>query len=246
MISLKATMCIALALAMNGCGLARVYNKVTLGEPLPPGLGLTEVVPEEGRSLDDTTPRERVFGISEYYVWHTPLTTSVQTFVIHTDAGKRVTRSTYHSTTVTNCLLFLGMSSTWIMETTIPPAMVANPQEASLGDTLRGMPLNFERSKAGMRALTFTAGETQLYGFAMFVGQGLEHLWDCPLSPILEPGYSEVFIPKLGGLVTITNLGNNHLRINIQQALITDPFMLGMYAMFYLGNAEAESEQDDE
>jgi hypothetical protein len=237
--SLKIALGIALAMAMSGCGLARVYNKVTLGEPLPADLGLTEVIDEDA-AADDDASQERRFGLCEYYVWHTPLTTSVHGVTVLTDATDRVTSRSLNTWTVTNWLVLLGVSMTQTVEVAVPPQLMADPKDATLAQVLTEEMFTqsdsdiTKRAEEALRLTSYGLNGHQAMMFPHSITYGC--LMGMPLADLPKAGSSKTVLPHATGVITVTNLGNNRLRIETCTWLLTDPSGMTTTYAFMLFN----------
>ena len=245
MISLKATICIALALAISGCGLARVYNKVTLGEPLPSNLELVEIGPEEAGLSND----EHLFFRIEYDVDHSPRAASHHMVVVWTDADDKVIASVHNKATFTNLHLLIFASHTTTMDIRLPAEAVARPK----GMTLSQITPEYSpgASPAGTceaeeKAVMRTAGFAASYCVGLRSHNTWEYAIDLPLSSLPAPGSHRTIKVHRGGYLTLTNRGNNGLRIETYVSLVTDPAGQMMDAVFYLEQLEEESSEDDE
>jgi hypothetical protein len=216
-----------LTLAISGCGLARVYNKVTLGEPLPPGLGLTEVIEEDADSKSGPANGEHVFTMNEYYVWHTPLTTSVQGVTVHTDATDRVTARVLNTLTVTNWLVVLGVSATHTLEVTIPPQLMADPKDAILAQVLPDMtfyPSDSDLAERAEKAMLVTSYGGIGYQIMLYYDSTTFCcLRSIRLADLPKAGSWKTLLVHATGIVTLTNLGDNRLRIETCTWYLTNP-----------------------
>jgi hypothetical protein len=254
MIYLKTTLCLTLALATSGCGLARVYNKVELGEPLPPDLGLTEVIPTESDSKRGPVIGERIFDMYEYYVWHTPLTTSLHRLTVLTDAEGKVTARMHDTTTLTNLLVAVGASATHVLEVAIPAELAANPKAVTLYQIMRkarwGRMFEGHVPEAAAKALTLTGYGNEYVTPAIFVLWLFDRDTDgyvasLPLSSVLEPDYRETGFVHSTGFITVTNLGDR-LRIETNTWIVTDPSgMTGMVAYNLIHGMYGSSPHED-
>jgi hypothetical protein len=247
--SLKVIFGIALTLSISGCGLARVYNKIELGEPLPADLGLVEWVPDEFNPLDSADPHDRVFDISECYVWHTPLTTSAQTVTVWTDVDARIAARSYENITATNLILLIIASINQTTDIIIPAEAIANPQDMQLGDIMPDISVTqrTDASKeAANRAMKWTL--QNMVGYALLISeQEARHAaYAIPLSSVLTPGSHETVAISPFGCLTISNLGENQLRLETHISIVADPAGVLMYPIYFFKYWAEESKQDDE
>jgi hypothetical protein len=244
---------IVLPLLLSGCGLARVYNKIELGQPLPADLGLTEVI-DKYAAKDEDASQERLFKLSEYYVWHTPLTTSLHRLAVLIDAEGKVTARMHDTTTVTNLLVAMGSSSTHTMEVQIPAELAENPKGATIDDVIPRYQtwwvIDPNISPSARKALILTGNGrgyecVSLYALLMFDCVTCSYTGSIPLSSVLEPGYRETILVHSTGFVTLTNLGDNRLRIETSTWLVTDPTgMSGFLSLQLLGTFQIPAHYD--